>query len=96
MVFLPSSTKRVPRNKYALSKYEFLVCFNLACSACAVKYQTSIILYKPRPMGLVFTKKNQTSRSVNKKLLYSNSKNIIQMCSKFLQAYVSFLRIPHL
>jgi hypothetical protein len=53
------------------------LCINLACSACTEKYRTSVFLYKPRPLGSVCTKKTsvryfsvQTSRSVNKKLIY--------------------------
>ena len=51
---------------------------NLACSVCTEKYGTSVFLYKPRPTGSVCTKKTsvrhfsvQTSRSVNKKLVFT-------------------------
>jgi hypothetical protein len=52
----------------------------LLTSVCTEKYMTSVFLYKPRPAGSVCTEKTnkkqyfseQTSRSVNKKLLIHN------------------------
>ena len=53
------------------------------------KYRTSVFLYKPRPKGSVCTKKTsvrylsvQTSRSVNKKLLTCQGKQIVKTTMK--------------
>jgi hypothetical protein len=43
---------------------------NLACSVCTEEYRTSVFLNKPRPTGLVRYFFVQTSRLVNKKLLF--------------------------
>ena len=66
---------------------------NLACSVCTDKYCTSVILYKSRPTGSVYTKKTlvryfsvQASCSVNKKLLierFSKLPEAFYICSAF-------------